>query len=129
MGLTTLCLTEQIVKWFDGILHTGYLYIDPQKAFDAINQNIFLEKLRATYFFQNIVNWFISYLQDQQFWKSVSRRDATRNTVREIINIYTWSTVISISYEIMTCLKPSHLAYVTQFFLLLWPKNVISQIN
>ena len=48
---TDLCLSylnDKILKGFDNGLFTGMILIDLQKAFDTIDHNILLEKLKAT---------------------------------------------------------------------------------
>ena len=47
---TDLCLSylnDKILKGFDNGLFTGMILIDLQKAFDTINRNILLKKLKA----------------------------------------------------------------------------------
>ena len=71
---TDLCLSylnDKILKGYDNGLFTGMILIDLQKAFDTINHNILLEKLKATGFCDNTVNWFHSYLTDQAFLVSI----------------------------------------------------------
>ena len=51
--LTNLCLsflTDKIIKGFDGGLLTEMILIDLQKAFDTINYEILLQKLKAIRF-------------------------------------------------------------------------------
>ena len=51
--LTDLCLSylnDKILKGFDNGFFTGMILIDLQKAFDAIDHNILLEKLKAAGF-------------------------------------------------------------------------------
>ena len=65
--LTDLCLSysnDRILKGFDNVLLTDMILIDLQKAFDTIDHNILLEKLKAIGFCDNTVNWFHSYLTD-----------------------------------------------------------------
>ena len=61
---TDLCLSylnDKILKGFDNGLFTGMILIDLQKAFDTIDHNILLEKLKAIGFCDDTVNWFHSY--------------------------------------------------------------------
>ena len=65
---TDLCLSylnDKILKGFDNSLFTGMILIDLQKAFDTIDHNILLEKLKAIGFCDDTVNWFHSYLTDR----------------------------------------------------------------
>ena len=51
--LTNLCLThltDKILKGFDEGLITGMMLIDLRKAFDTINHEVLLQKLKATRF-------------------------------------------------------------------------------
>ena len=60
-------LNDKILKGFDNGLFTGKILIDIQKAFDTIDHNILLEKLKASGFCVDTVNWFRSYLTDRAF--------------------------------------------------------------
>ena len=63
--LTDLCLSylnDKILKGFDNSLLTGMVLMDLQKAFDTIDHNILLEKLKAIGFCDDTVNCFHSYL-------------------------------------------------------------------
>ena len=71
---TDLCLSylnDKILKGFDNGLFTGMILIDLQKAFDTIDHNILLEKLKAIGFCDDTVNWFHSYLTDWAFLVSI----------------------------------------------------------
>ena len=67
-------LNGKILKGFDKGLFTGMILIDLQKAFDAIDQNILIEKLRAIDFCNGTVNWFHSYLNDRAFLVSIENK-------------------------------------------------------
>ena len=59
---TDLCLSylnDKILKGFDNGLFTGMTQIDLQKAFDMIDHNILLEKLKAIGFCDDTGNWFL----------------------------------------------------------------------
>ena len=74
--MTDLCLSylnDKILKGFDNGLFTGIILIDLQKAFDLIDHNILLEKLKATGFCDDTVNWFHSYLTDRAFLVSIEK--------------------------------------------------------
>ena len=74
---TDLCLSylnDKILKGFDNGLFTGMILIDLQKAFDTIDHNILLEKLKAIGFCDDTVNWFHSYLTDRAFLVSIENR-------------------------------------------------------
>ena len=50
------------------------ILIDLQKAFDTINHNILLEKLKAIGFCDDTVNWFHSCLTDRAFLLSIENK-------------------------------------------------------
>ena len=58
-------LNDKILKGFGNGLFTGMILIDLQKAFDTIDHNILLEKLKAIGFCDDNLNWFHSYLTDR----------------------------------------------------------------
>ena len=74
---TDLCLSylnDKILRGFDNGLFTGVILIDLQKAFDTIDHNILLEKLKAIGFCDDTVNWFLSYLTDRTFLVSIENK-------------------------------------------------------
>ena len=67
---TNLCLahlTRKILKIIDESLLSGMILADLQKAFDTINQEVLLQKLKAIRFSEEIVQWFRSYLRNRIF--------------------------------------------------------------
>ena len=50
------------------------ILIDLKKAFDTIDHNILLEKLKAIGFCDDTVNWFHSYLTDRAFLVSIANK-------------------------------------------------------
>ena len=74
---TDLCLSylnNKILKGSDNGIFTGMIIIDLQKAFDTIDHNILLEKLKAIGFCDDTVNWFHSYLTDRAFLVSIENK-------------------------------------------------------
>ena len=74
---TDLCLSylnDKILKGFDNGLFTGMVLTDLQKAFDTIDDNILLERLKAIGFCDDTVNWFHSYLTDLAFLVSIENK-------------------------------------------------------
>ena len=51
-------LNDKILNGFDKSLYTGMVLIDLQKAFDTIDHNIFLKKLKCLGFAESSINWF-----------------------------------------------------------------------
>ena len=52
---------------FDSGLFTGMILIDLQKAFDTIDHEILLNKMKYFGFSQQVIKWFSSYLADRKF--------------------------------------------------------------
>ena len=74
---TDLCLSylnEKIFKGFDNGLFTGMILIDLQKAFDTIDHNILIEKVKTISFCDDTVNWFHSHLTDQAFLVNIENK-------------------------------------------------------
>ena len=46
---------------------TGMILIDLQKAFDPIDHEILLQKLKAIIFSESIIEWFKSYVSERMF--------------------------------------------------------------
>ena len=67
-------LDDKILKGFDNGLFAGMILIDLQKAFDTIDDDILLEKLKATDSCDDTVNWFNSYLTDRAFLVSIENK-------------------------------------------------------
>ena len=67
---TNLCLsflTDKVLKGFDEGLLTGIILIDLQKAFDTVDHEILLQKLKAIRFSKGTKQWFRSYLSERIF--------------------------------------------------------------
>ena len=67
---TNLCLshlTDKILKGFDEGLLTGMILIVLQKAFNTINHDVLLQKLKAIRFSEQSFQWLRSYLCDRIF--------------------------------------------------------------
>ena len=60
-------LTDKILKRFDEGLLTGLILTDLQKAFDTINHEVILQKLKAVRFSEQSIRRFRCYLCDQIF--------------------------------------------------------------
>ena len=72
-----MCLSywkDKLLKDFDTGLFTGRTLIDLQKAFDTINHNILLEKLKEISFCDDSVNWSHSYLTDRAFLVGIENK-------------------------------------------------------
>ena len=65
-------LNDRILKGFDKGLLTGLVAIDLQKAFDTIDHDILLQKLRWLGFSQKVQSWFKSYLSNRLFYVSIN---------------------------------------------------------
>ena len=72
---TDTCLTylnDKIVKGFDSGLFTGMILIDLQKAFDTIDHEILLNKMKHFGFSQQVIKWYYSYLSNRKFCINVN---------------------------------------------------------
>ena len=67
--LTHLC--DRIIEGCDSGCHTGMILIDLQKAFDTINHEIILEKMKYMNFSEETIAWFRSYLSNRKFLVNV----------------------------------------------------------
>ena len=56
--------TERVSRRFDKGLLIGMILIDLQKAFDTIDNEILLQKLKAIRFSKGSLQWFRSYLSE-----------------------------------------------------------------
>ena len=60
-------LADKILKGFDKALLTGMILINLQKAFDTIDHEILLQKLKAIKFSESTMKWFKPYLSERVF--------------------------------------------------------------
>ena len=65
-------LTYKITTGFEKGLFTGMILIDLQKAFDTIDHQILLKKMKYLGFFKNTITWFKSYLCERKFKVSIN---------------------------------------------------------
>ena len=61
-------LTDKTLKGFDEGFLTGMILLDLQKAFDTIDHEILLQKLKSIKFSKGTIQWFRSYLIEQIFF-------------------------------------------------------------
>jgi hypothetical protein len=75
-------LTEEITSAFDESKYTLGVFIDLKKAFDTIDHNILLQKLKR-YGIRGVANkWIYSYLEERLQYVSVNNTKSTKQTVR-----------------------------------------------
>ena len=67
-------LTDKVLKGFDEDLSTGMILIDLQKAFDTIDHEILLQKLKAIKFSESTIKWFKSYLSERIFLVNIGNK-------------------------------------------------------
>ena len=67
-------LTDKILKGFEEGLLTGMILIDLQKAFDTINYEILLKKLKTAGFSDKCIQWFWSGLYKQIFFIEIENQ-------------------------------------------------------
>ena len=65
------------MKGFDNGPFTVMILIDLQRAFDTIDHNILLQKLKVIGFCDDTVNWFHLYLTDRAFLVSIENKYST----------------------------------------------------
>ena len=67
-------LTDKVSRGFDEGLLTGMILIDLQKAFDTIDHEILLQKLKAIKFSESTIKWFKSYLSERIFLVNIENK-------------------------------------------------------
>ena len=60
-------LNNKIAAGFESGLHTDMILIDLQKAFDTINHEILIKKMKCLGFSKGVTLWFKSYLSNRKF--------------------------------------------------------------
>ena len=60
-------LNNKIATGFESGLYTGMIFIDLQKAFDSINHDILISKMKHLGFSKEATLWFKSYLSNRKF--------------------------------------------------------------
>ena len=60
-------LCDLITKGFDSGVYTGMILIDLQKAFDTIDHEILLCKMKFIGFSEKVLDWFKCYLSERSF--------------------------------------------------------------
>ena len=76
-----LYLNDIILKEFGNGLFTAMILIDLQKAFDTVNHNVLIEKLKAIGFCDDTVNCFHSYFTDRAFLVSIKNKYSSISNV------------------------------------------------
>ena len=74
---TNLCLyflTDKVLKGFDKGLLTGMILIDLKKAFDSINHEVLLQKLKEIRFSESTIKWFKSYPFERIFLVNIENK-------------------------------------------------------
>ena len=67
---TNLCLAQLIdivVTCLDKQMHSGMILVDLQKAFDTLDHEVLLEKIKYSGFWASVIKWFESYLSNRKF--------------------------------------------------------------
>ena len=67
-------LADKILKGFDKGLLTGMILINLQKAFDTIDHEILLQKLKAIKFSESTIRWSKSYLSERIFLVNIENK-------------------------------------------------------
>ncbi len=74
-------LTDTINLCTDKGLYTGLVLIDLQKAFDTVDHNILLVKLKAIGLTNGAISWFMSYLSDRSQFVNVNGCNSSARNV------------------------------------------------
>ena len=73
-NLSLSFLTDKVLKGFDRGLLTGMILIDLQKAFDTIDHEILLQKLKVIKFSKSTIKWFKAYLSEWIFLVNIESK-------------------------------------------------------
>ena len=82
---TNFCLSylsNKIFSGFDSGLMTGMVLIDLQKAFDTIDHDILLKKMKLIGFSDTCIKWFQSYLINRVFFVSVEKSFSSEGNLK-----------------------------------------------
>ena len=60
-------MIDFVLTVMDKQMHTGIILVDLQKAFDALDQGVLLEKMKHFGFRTSVTKWFESYLSSIKF--------------------------------------------------------------
>lgn len=74
-----ISLSDTIRHSMDKGMYTGIILLDLQKAFDTVNHEIMIEKLKAVGVDHNTTNWFHSYLTDRRQFVSLGDTKSSLN--------------------------------------------------
>ena len=66
-------LSDKIMQAFEKGMFTGMILIDLQKAFDTVDHDIFLEKMKHLAFSDSTIFWFRSYLTSRTFFVNIEK--------------------------------------------------------
>ena len=66
-------LSDKIVQGFENSIFTGMIILDLQKAFDTIDHEIFLEKMKHLSFADSVILWLQSYLTNRTFFVNIGK--------------------------------------------------------
>ena len=66
-------LSDKIIQGLENSMCTGMILIDLQKAFDTIDHEIFLEKMKYLGFADSVLFWFRSYLTKRTFYVNIGK--------------------------------------------------------
>ena len=74
-------LTEEILHNLDNKLVTGAVFIDLRKAFDTVDHELLIMKLRNLVFSKSVINWFTSYLSSRTVVTSINNSTSSARPV------------------------------------------------
>ena len=74
-------LTNMILTGVEKKKHTGMILIDLQKAFDTLDHEILLQKMKCIGFSDKVTKWFHSYLTGRAFFVSIENVYSERGSI------------------------------------------------
>ena len=69
-------LSDKIIKGFENRMFAGIIPIDLQKAFDTIDHEIFLQKMKHIGFSDSSIFWLKSYLTNRAFFVTIGKESS-----------------------------------------------------
>ena len=85
---TNLCLAQLIdivVTCLDKQMHSGMILVDLQKAFDTLDHEVLLEKIKYSGFWASVIKWFESYLSNRKLLVYIDHVFSEAGTLKYIL--------------------------------------------
>ena len=87
-------LSDNIIQGFENWMFTGMILIDLQKAFDTIDHDNFLRKMKHLAFSDSAIYWLRSYLTSRTFFVNIAKETSSPgdSTMWTSTRLYPWPT-------------------------------------